>query len=209
MNRARLFQSRLFWPIAGLALLLLFNLIFDRSFFEVTTRDGNLYGPMLTILRVAVKVMLLSIGMTLVIATGGVDLSVGSVMAIVGALVASLSTNQHLPFPTLLAVALGIALIAGSFNGALQGIRSAAARLEKVLDEAQLGATTASFRESAGSLGAAGTSVSDSREELQASLVALREALESVRTLADSLERDPSVLLRGPHGDGVAPAKSR
>jgi simple sugar transport system permease protein len=119
MNRARLFQSRLFWPIAGLALLLLFNLIFDRSFFEVTTRDGNLYGPMLTILRVAVKVMLLSIGMTLVIATGGVDLSVGSVMAIVGALVASLSTNQHLPFPTLLAVALGIALIAGSFNGAL------------------------------------------------------------------------------------------
>ena len=28
-------------------------------------------------------------------------------------------------------------------------------------------------------------------------LVALREALESVRTLADSLERDPSVLVRG------------
>src|SRR5207247_448858 len=55
----------------------------------------------------------------------------------------------------------------------------------------------------------AAAGVSDAREELQASLVALREALESVRTLADSLERDPSVLLRGPHGDGVAPAKSR
>jgi ribose/xylose/arabinose/galactoside ABC-type transport system permease subunit len=119
MNRARLLQSRLFWPSAGLALLLLFNLIFDHSFFEVTRREGNLYGPMLTVLRLAVRVMLLSIGMTLVIATGGVDLSVGSVMAVVGALVATLSTNQHLPFPALIAVALGIALIAGSFNGAL------------------------------------------------------------------------------------------
>jgi len=51
--------------------------------------------------------------------------------------------------------------------------------------------------------------VSDAREELQTSLVALREALESVRTLADSLERDPSVLLRGPHGDGTARTNSR
>src|SRR5205807_1515549 len=51
--------------------------------------------------------------------------------------------------------------------------------------------------------------VSDAQEELQAGLVALREALESVRTLADSLERDPSVLLRGPHGDGAAPARTR
>lgn len=119
MKATRVFQSRLFWPILGLALLLLFNLIFDRSFFEVTSRDGNLYGPMLTVLRLAVKVMLLSIGMTLVIATGGVDLSVGSVMAIVGALVANLSATQHLPFPALLAIALAIALIAGSFNGAM------------------------------------------------------------------------------------------
>jgi galactofuranose transport system permease protein len=119
MKPARLLQSRLFWPIAGLALLLLYNLIFDRSFFEVTARDGNLYGPTLTVLRLAVKVMLLSIGMTLVIATGGVDLSVGSIMAIVGALVASLSTTLHLPFPALIAIALAIALLAGSFNGAL------------------------------------------------------------------------------------------
>src|SRR5687767_7839653 len=119
MNPKRLFQSRLFWPIAGLALLLLYNLFFDRTFFEVTARDGNLYGPTLTVVRLAVKVMLLAIGMTLVIATGGVDLSVGSVMAIVGALVASLATNHQLPFIALLGVALGVALIAGTFNGLL------------------------------------------------------------------------------------------
>src|SRR5688572_19348642 len=110
MNPARLLQSRLFWPIAGLGLLLLFNLIFDRSFFEITAREGNLYGPTLTVLRLAVKVMLLSIGMTLVIATGGVDLSVGSVMAVVGALVASSSTTHQLPFVALLGISLCVAL---------------------------------------------------------------------------------------------------
>lgn len=119
MKLSRLLQSRLFWPIAGLALLLLYNLIFDRSFYEVTARDGNLYGPTLTVVRLAVKVMLLAIGMTLVIATGGVDLSVGSVMAIVGALIASLSGNPNIPFVALLAIALGVALAAGAFNGAL------------------------------------------------------------------------------------------
>jgi len=97
----------------------------------------------------------------------------------------------------------------GSFNRALQELRAAATRVDRALDEAKLGATTASVRDAAASVGQAAAGVSDAREELQASLVALREALESVRTLADSLERDPSVLLRGPHGDGVAPVKSR
>ena len=57
--------------------------------------------------------------------------------------------------------------------------------------------------------GHAAAGVGDAQEELQASLVALREALESVRTLADSLERDPSVLLRGPRGDGGPPGTGR
>jgi len=116
---SRLAQSRLIWPLAGLALLLLFNLVFDRAFFDLSTRDGNLYGPIITVLRLAVKVMLLAMGMTLVIATGGVDLSVGSVMAIVGALVAFLAERAQLGFPGLLAVGLAAALIVGLFNGAL------------------------------------------------------------------------------------------
>lgn len=116
---SRLLRSRLVWPLAGLAMLLLFNLIFDRTFFEIGTRDGNLYGPVITILRLAVKVMLLAIGMTLVIATGGVDLSVGSVMAIVGALVAHLAVQAHWTFPELLGVGLAVALGIGAFNGAL------------------------------------------------------------------------------------------
>jgi phospholipid/cholesterol/gamma-HCH transport system substrate-binding protein len=93
----------------------------------------------------------------------------------------------------------------GSFNRALGELRAAASRIDRALAEAKLGSTTASVRNSAASLGQAAAGVGDAREELQASLVALREALESVRTLADSLERDPSVLLRGPRGDGAPP----
>ena len=115
----RLLQSRLIWPLAGVALLLLFNFLFDRTFFELSTRDGNLYGPMVTVLRLSVKVMLLATGMTLVIATGGVDLSVGSVMAIVGALIGFLAEQGHVAFPGLLGAAFGAAILIGAFSGVL------------------------------------------------------------------------------------------
>jgi galactofuranose transport system permease protein len=111
--------QRLLWPLAGLGLLLLFNLLFDRAFFEITMRDGNLYGPIMTVLRLAVKVMLLATGMTLVIACGGVDLSVGSVMAVAGALVAHLAAQGTWPFAALLGVAVLVALVIGAFNGTL------------------------------------------------------------------------------------------
>lgn len=118
----RLTKSRLFWPVAGLALLLLFNVAFDRSFFEISTREGNLYGPLITTIRLAVRVMLLAMGMTLVIATGGVDLSVGSVMAVAGALAAKYSSEAHWPLAGLFALAFGVALIAGTINGTLVAI---------------------------------------------------------------------------------------
>jgi simple sugar transport system permease protein len=63
--------------------------------------------------------MLLSIGMTLVIATGGVDLSVGSVMAIAGAIAAVLVTK--IAFVWVIAIALGVSALAGVCNGALVG----------------------------------------------------------------------------------------
>jgi len=106
-------------------------------------------------------------------------------------------------------LASGLGAEGGSFNQTVRELRAAAIRVGRALDEAKLGATTASVRDTAASVGHAATGVGDAQEELQASLVALREALESVRTLADSLERDPSVVLRGPHGDGVSPTKTR
>ncbi len=95
----------------------------------------------------------------------------------------------------------------GSFNQLLVQLRSAAVHAQSALDDAKLGATTASLRDTSGSVGRAVLEVSDVRDELRASLVALREALESIRTLADSLERDPSVILRGVRAD--APARPK
>ena len=91
--RRRESLARLVWPVAALALLLLFNALFTERFFHVEWREGHLYGTPIDILNHGSKVMLLSLGMALVIATGGVDLSVGAVMAIAGA-VAAVAINQ-------------------------------------------------------------------------------------------------------------------
>jgi simple sugar transport system permease protein len=99
--------------------LIVFNLIFDRGFFEIGSREGNLYGPLLTVLRLSVKVMFLALGMTLVIATGGVDLSVGSMTAVVGALVAQMAVGGQWSLIALIAVAVLLAAVAGVINGTL------------------------------------------------------------------------------------------
>src|SRR5688572_25884602 len=96
LSPKRLTGAGIVWPLAALALLLLFNLVFTEGFFHVEVRDGRLYGSVIDILNRCAPLMLLSLGMTLVIATGGVDLSVGAVMAIAGATAACLISNAGL-----------------------------------------------------------------------------------------------------------------
>ncbi|WP_433239286.1 ABC transporter permease [Streptosporangium sp. CA-135522] len=79
-------RHRLFWPAVILVALLLTNLLFTDDFFAVQMRDGHLYGSLIDIVRFGAPLILVALGMTLVIATGGIDLSVGSVVAISGAL---------------------------------------------------------------------------------------------------------------------------
>jgi phospholipid/cholesterol/gamma-HCH transport system substrate-binding protein len=120
-------------------------------------------------------------------------------------------------------LATGLGSDDGSFNRVLVQFRSAAARVEAALDEAKLGATTASLRDASGTVGHAASGVGtaatnvgtaavnviDVREELLASLIAFRETLDSVRALADVLGRDPSVVLRGPPADRIPAPMSR
>jgi ribose/xylose/arabinose/galactoside ABC-type transport system permease subunit len=87
-------ENRLFFPLVALAIILIFDLFMVPGFFRIETREGNLYGSLIDILRNGATVGLLAIGMTLVIATGGVDLSVGAVMAI-AASVAALLMNPY------------------------------------------------------------------------------------------------------------------
>src|SRR6188508_2553070 len=121
----RMFQTatwrKLQWPLLALALVLLFNFAFTKDFFEITVRDGRLYGSIIDIFNRAAPVMLLSLGMTLVIATGGVDLSVGAVMAIAGAIAALLITKTQLPVPVVVLICLAACGATGIWNGALVG----------------------------------------------------------------------------------------
>ena len=89
----------------------------------------------------------------------------------------------------------------GSLNLLLVQLRGATRRVEAALDDAKLDTTTASLRETSGRVARAADDVGDVRHELREALVALRETLESIRTLAETVERDPSILVRGPRAD--------
>ena len=93
-----------------------------------------------------------------------------------------------------------------SFDRLLVQLRTTAGRLDTTLADAQLGTTTTTIRDAAGSVSQAAAGFGDMREDLQGSLTTLRETLDAVRAVADSLERDPSVLLRGPRADRPVPA---
>jgi simple sugar transport system permease protein len=112
---------RLLWPLLALLGLLLFDLIKIKDFFHVGVQDGHLYGSVIDILENAAPVLLLSIGMTLVIATGGVDLSVGSIMAIAAAVAAQLVVAGH-SFTIAFTAALAVSLVAGAWNGMLVAV---------------------------------------------------------------------------------------
>lgn len=132
-------ESKLFFPFVALALILLLDLILVPNFFSIQVREGNLYGSIIDILRNGSIVALLAIGMTLVIATGGVDLSVGAVMAI-AASVAALLMNPYVlakelpphlmklindptftfqPLWVVIVVSLLVAIVCGLWNGLL------------------------------------------------------------------------------------------
>jgi simple sugar transport system permease protein len=84
-------NSQVFWPFVAWLIILLFNAIVKPSFFKLSIMQdpvyGNhLYGNIIDIFNNGAPLMLVAIGMTLVIATGGIDLSVGAVIAISAAM---------------------------------------------------------------------------------------------------------------------------
>src|SRR5512142_77581 len=94
-NGREIVESRLFYPIVALALILLFDAIFIPGFFDLEIKEGHLFGNLIDVLRNSTPIIILAMGMTLVIATGGVDLSVGAVLA-VAASTACIMLNPNL-----------------------------------------------------------------------------------------------------------------
>jgi ribose/xylose/arabinose/galactoside ABC-type transport system permease subunit len=113
-------------PRRGLAqiLALLAILAIDRlvspQFFDLRLQDGRLFGSLVDVFNRGAPVALLSLGMVLVIATRGIDLSVGAVMAISGAIAASLADAHAWPVAVVAALAAGLAC--GLWNGFLVAV---------------------------------------------------------------------------------------
>src|SRR5256885_16252458 len=103
----------LLWPLVGLAALLLFNLMFTEGFAHIEIKDGHLYGSLVDVLKQASRVMLVSLGMTLIIATGGVDLSVGAMITKKGSVAAQLLVQAQAGFATAIVLSLGVCLLLG------------------------------------------------------------------------------------------------
>jgi simple sugar transport system permease protein len=119
----RLRNNSLFWPLVALALVMGFNLLFTPNFFRLEIKDGHLFGSLVDVLNRGAPLMLMAIGMTAVIATAGVDLSVGAVAAICAAvatrLVGNVTDVTATPLPLVILVALGVAILCGLWNGLL------------------------------------------------------------------------------------------
>ena len=124
-------KSRLFWPLVALFLLVMVNFWFNPDFFSIRIVKGGLYGSVIDIINRAAPVMLIAMGMTLVIATRGIDISVGATVAISGAIAAALIGGSleikdgvqtyvsQTPMALAILAALGVGLLCGLWNGFL------------------------------------------------------------------------------------------
>jgi len=106
-----LLHSPLALPLVGLIVVSVLMAFASDNFFTVNN--------ILNVLRQVSVVGILAVGMTFVILTGGIDLSVGAVMALSGTIAAGLMVNMGLPGGVGLAAALLVGLGLGLFNGVL------------------------------------------------------------------------------------------
>ncbi|MBY5903090.1 ABC transporter permease [Rhizobium leguminosarum] len=112
---------RLAPQLIALVVILLLNFITSPQFFNVVVQNGRLYGSLIDVLNRGAPVALLAIGMTLVIATKGIDLSVGAVIAICGAVAASsIVSGNSVSYTIILTLAIGLAC--GVWNGFLVAV---------------------------------------------------------------------------------------
>ncbi|WP_108252837.1 ABC transporter permease [Planctomonas deserti] len=118
---------RLFWPVVMLLVLFAINLVAFPGFFVIEVKDGHLFGSLVDIVRNGAPTLIIAVGMTLVIATRGIDLSVGAICAISGAVACSILLGSPNPgsvgtVVTAVVVAVVISLVLGVWNGFLVAV---------------------------------------------------------------------------------------
>lgn len=128
MNKSKLKKitsARLFLPIVCLIAVLLINVIKTPDFFNITIRNGVLYGYVIDVINRASELVILAVGMTLVTAaSGGQDISVGAVMAVAAAVccqILSGGASSVTEYQSSLIIAVIAALLAAALCGAFNG----------------------------------------------------------------------------------------
>ena len=115
--------------VIALILLILYNAIFNAgAFLTVNALRVNLT-------QVA-EIVIVAVGMTLVVATGGIDLSVGSLMAIAGVVAASILLNDTAPWNTPLlggALAYVVPILVVAVFGAANAFLIANMRIQPII----------------------------------------------------------------------------
>jgi len=100
----------------GLLLVILLVIMFVLSrMSERFLTAGNLFA----LTRLFVEVGLMTLPMTMIIITGGTDLSVGSMFGFTSVMLGAAWSYWGLPLPGAILVALGFGLLCGAFNGLL------------------------------------------------------------------------------------------
>ena len=117
----RLHQNRAVWPILALIIIFIVDGIISPGFFNVRIVEGRLFGNIVDIVYRAVPTALIAIGMAVVIGTKGIDLSVGSIVAICGAVIAW-RINAGDPHLVVLFYALAVGVACGAWNGFLVSV---------------------------------------------------------------------------------------
>jgi simple sugar transport system permease protein len=107
-----------FWPFVALGLILIVDGIVSPGFFSIRINQGRLFGSLIDVLYRGTPTILVALGMSVVIGTKGIDLSVGAVVAIVGAVMTNLIHRDFSPVSVLF-LTLGAGVLCGLWNGLL------------------------------------------------------------------------------------------
>jgi galactofuranose transport system permease protein len=117
----RLREMRGLWPLFALALILTVDAVIIPGFFTIRIIEGHLFGGLIDVVYRSIPIAVVALGMAVVIGTKGIDLSVGAVIAICGAMIAwRLHTDD--PPPLVLALALAASLLCGLWNSLLVAV---------------------------------------------------------------------------------------
>lgn len=116
-----LVRHRAVWPMLALVLILIIDAFFAHGFFKIRIVEGRLFGSLIDVLYRGMPIAMVALGMAVVIGTKGIDLSVGSVIAICSAIIAWRIHEGDSHFVILLLV-LATGLLCGIWNGVLVAI---------------------------------------------------------------------------------------